>query len=182
MKNRSAVLFALIGLGLAQTARADFVITTALSGANENPVNASPATGLATLTYSTALNQLAVNVTFNNLTAPASAAHIHFGLPGTNGPIVFPFGTFPATSSGTFSTTLTTASAFNPSPANGINTFNDMINAIQAGNAYVNIHNTNFPGGEVRGFTTTVPEPSSVILTATGLAGLLGYARSRRRS
>ena len=36
-------------------------------------------------------------------------------------------------------------------PAQGINTLDDMIQAIVNGNAYVNIHTTQNPGGEIRG-------------------------------
>ena len=36
-------------------------------------------------------------------------------------------------------------------PAQGINTLDDMIQAIVNGNSYVNIHTTQNPGGEIRG-------------------------------
>jgi hypothetical protein len=38
-----------------------------------------------------------------------------------------------------------------PTPAIGINTIDDVIQAVANGNAYVNIHTTTIPGGEIRG-------------------------------
>jgi hypothetical protein len=37
------------------------------------------------------------------------------------------------------------------------------------------------PGGAGAIFIGTVPEPSSLVLTVTGLLGVLGYARTRRQ-
>jgi hypothetical protein len=36
-------------------------------------------------------------------------------------------------------------------PAQGINTMDDIIQAIVNGNSYVNVHTTQNPGGEIRG-------------------------------
>jgi hypothetical protein len=41
--------------------------------------------------------------------------------------------------------------AFHARPEIGINTFADALQAIAGGQAYVNIHTTTFPGGEIRG-------------------------------
>ncbi len=38
-----------------------------------------------------------------------------------------------------------------------------LIAGIAAGNAYLNIHSTNFPGGEIRGFLAEAPEPGEVV-------------------
>jgi hypothetical protein len=48
-----------------------------LSGANENPTNTSPGTGLATITLDPTAQTLEVNATFSGLTTPDTAAHIH---------------------------------------------------------------------------------------------------------
>ena len=49
------------------------------------------------------------------------------------------------------------------------------------GRAYVNFHTSQNPGGEIRGdFNAIVPEPSTYVLMASGLAGLGMIARRRR--
>jgi hypothetical protein len=52
---------------------------------------------------------------------------------------------------------------------------------MNAGNAYSNIHNATFPGGEIRANLVATPEPASVGLMATGLLGLAGFGLKRRR-
>lgn len=89
-------------------------------------------------------------------------SHIHFGNKGTNGPIVIflctnlgngPAGTQvcpapPATISGS----VTAADMVNTGAAQGIaaGEFDEVIRAIRAGAAYVNVHSSIWPGGEIR--------------------------------
>lgn len=46
------------------------------------------------------------------------------------------------------------------------------------GTAYLNIHSSTFPGGEIRGFLTLLPEPGAGVLVLAA-AALLGFARRR---
>jgi hypothetical protein len=91
-------------------------------------------------------------------------SHIHIGAAGTNGPIsVFLYGPVPAGGgrvNGVLAQGTITAADF-IGPLAGL-TMADLIAAMQAGNAYVNVHTNDgvaptntgpgdFPGGEVRG-------------------------------
>ena len=53
-----------------------------------------------------------------------------------------------------------------------------------AGDAYLNIHSTAFPAGEIRGFLNETPLPAALPLFATGLGalGLLGWRRKRKQA
>ena len=44
---------------------------------------------------------------------------------------------------------------------------------LAAGKAYLNIHTTAFPGGEIRGFLQPVPEPTGFVLAAVGCGCIL---------
>jgi len=85
-----------------------------------------------------------------------TAAHIHLGQAGITGGIVIHFcgtgGRPPCPSSGIVSFVVTAADVV-AVPAQGIaaGEFAEVIRAMRKGDAYVNVHTTTFPGGEIRG-------------------------------
>src|SRR4051794_1092009 len=165
MKRIAASLVSLFMLAsIAGATTISFNVT--MTGSQEVPPNASPAVGNALVVVDDVANSVFVSLSFSGLIGgPASAAHIHCcALPGANAPVVIPFGGFPNATSGTYSNTFVGVS-----PA--------IIAGLEAYQGYVNIHDTTFPGGEIR--AQLVPEPASMGLAAIGLTLVL--ARLRRR-
>ena len=60
--------------------------------------------------------------------------------------------------------------------------FGALVKGMDTDRAYLGIHDSNNPGGEVRGILvlSPVPEPSGVALTGLGLAALRPFTRRRR--
>jgi CHRD domain-containing protein/PEP-CTERM motif-containing protein len=150
-----------------------------LNGASENPPNASPGIGVLDATFDDAALTLLVHETFSGLTAPASAAHIHCcAALGTNAPVVLNFigqGFPTGVTSGTFDHTFNLATDLI-----GI-TSTSFVSALFAGTTYGNIHDANFPGGEIRGQLIRVPEPSTTLLFGLGVGALALTRRIRAR-
>ncbi len=86
----------------------------------------------------------------------ATMAHIHIGHLGEEGPIavwLYPSNPSPVERKGKFTGVLTegTITAANlMGPLQG-KTLEDLVSDIKAGDAYVNVHTTAHPGGEIRG-------------------------------
>lgn len=166
-----------------------------LNAANESPVNNSPGVGLAIVTLNQFAFTMRVQVTFAGLTGPNTAAHIHCCLAvpftGTAGvaTVTPTFTGFPAGTAGTYDNLfdMTQASSYNPAfvTANGgtvAGAYAALTNGLFTGRTYLNIHTAANGGGEIRGFLTAVPEPSTYALLASGLVALGVVARKRRRA
>ena len=55
-----------------------------------------------------------------------------------------------------------------------------LFNGLLAGEAYLNIHTTQFPGGEISGFLAPIPEPHTWALLLAGLYAAGAFARRRQ--
>jgi hypothetical protein len=165
-----------------------------LAGANEVPPVPSPGTGFATVVLDPTAQTIQVNVTFNSLTSPDTAAHIHCCAPlGTNAGVATTVPAFPlfplGVTSGTYTSVvfdLTQPTIYNPAfvtlegglvPAEAA-----LIAGIENGQTYLNIHTMINPGGEIRSQLEPVPEPTTLLLWGSTMAGLGFVARWRRRS
>lgn len=189
--------FLLLPALLAATAMSQaqvFTFGASLSGPAEAPPNASPATGTALVAYDAGAKTLKIDVTFFGLTGPTTVAHIHGAtvnpFSGTAGVAVSP-GTFPGfpagvtagayshvfdlTQTSTFTTAFQNANGGTVAGAEA-----GLFAAMQSGRTYVNLHTTAFPGGEIRGFLTPVPEPATTAAIAGGVLGAFAIARRLR--
>lgn len=105
-----------------------------LNAAQEVPANTSAATGMGVLSVNPLTRAASASITLTGMTA--TAAHIHLGATGVNGPIII---SLVSGSAGVFS-----------SPADTVLTA-DQFKAYKQGNLYFNAHSAAFPGGEIRG-------------------------------
>lgn len=181
-------------LMFAAVARADqLVFTATLTGSQEVPPTGSAGIGSALVTLDTVTNLLTVNVSFAGLGSPTIASHIHCcAPPGTTAMVATAVPTFPGfplgVTTGTYLMTfdLTAASTYNPAfiTAYGGTVAGAMaafIAGLESGQTYLNIHTTQFTGGEIRGQLQAVPEPASVLLLSIGVMGAAGTLRRGRK-
>src|SRR6266446_6392632 len=161
---RAAAVVAVLGLTVAATSADEATLSmhAKLNGFQEVTPKLSPSTGHfeATVTGST----LSYTLTYSKLSSPAFMAHIHFGQPAVNGGVFLwlcgsaaapgPAGTpmCPA-EGGTVSRTGVTAADIQGLSAQNLSAgdFAAALSILADGAAYVNVHTTNFPGGEIRG-------------------------------
>jgi hypothetical protein len=132
--SRTFLLAALLGGVLAGSSQATTFIAD-LSGLNEVPPNASPATGFATLNLNDQTLQMNWQLDFSGLMGPTTASHIHRAPAGVNGPVIYPLAI------GVFQSGVQGVLQFNAT---------DLPDLLNLG-LYVNIHTQVFPGGEIRG-------------------------------
>jgi hypothetical protein len=170
-----------------------FLYTADLDQAEATPTG-SPGTGIAFVTIDDVANTMRVVVAFGGLTSGVTASHIHccttVPLTGIAG-VATTLPTFPGFPSGvttgaydmTFN--LLDVATWNPAfvTANGgtaAGAMATLLSGLASQKAYLNIHTTAFPGGEIRGFLTAVPEPSTWAMLLLGFGGI-GAALRRRR-
>lgn len=132
---------------------------TRLSGFEEVPALSSPGSGEfeAKVTGET----IEYTLSYQGLDSGVLFAHIHLGQPGVNGGVsVFLCSNAPApvitprcpTPGSSVSGTLTAADVIGPAGQGiGPEEIGELIDAIEAGATYVNVHTNDFPSGEIRG-------------------------------
>jgi hypothetical protein len=134
-----------VGSACAQT-----TLSSALLGSNEVANGDPDGTGRATVTINATTGAVSWNIAAFNILTP-SAAHIHRGVAGANGGVVFDFS---ATLSGSGTMTTTLAAEILSNPAS----------------FYVNVHTSAHQTGAIRGQLSAAALPSA----ATFVTGLLG--------
>lgn len=137
----------------------------------EVPALSSPARGRFRAIIDDRNQTISYELSYQDLEAPALQAHIHVGQRGVNGGIsVYLCGnppTVPAAPTpqppacppapATITGELTAAHIVGPTaqgiePTTGsVNEFDELVAMLRKGVAYVNVHSSRFPGGEIRG-------------------------------
>ncbi|WP_201748008.1 CHRD domain-containing protein [Chitinophaga vietnamensis] len=114
-------------------------LSASLNGAQEVPPTTSSATGTFSGSYDPASYKITFTLSWNGLTGPPTAMHIHGpAAAGSNAGVEVPITGFAAAASGSVTVTATVLTQ-----AQGT----DLI----ANKYYVNIHTAANPGGEIRG-------------------------------
>jgi hypothetical protein len=141
------VVIAVAMLSLVSAAYADDLKFEAdLSGAQEVPPVATAGSGKAE--FESDGTSVAFELEWKDLSSSAVAAHIHCGVTGRNGPVGVTLFAGPRGTEGEVKGTFVA-----PDPGNGCgwDDVAEVLAAMAAGGAYVNIHTTQRPGGEIRG-------------------------------
>ncbi len=112
----------------------NLTLVAELNGDSEVPAVTTDALGLATVYIGEDRTTATVNVTVSGLSGPITGAHIHDGISGANGPVVFP---------------LTPIGNRIQMDISGITS--EQIGKLLSGAYYINIHTAANPGGEIRG-------------------------------
>lgn len=124
---------------------------THLTGSEEVPSRDTLAQGQAIFRLSKDGTELHYKLIVANL-ENVTASHIHLAVAGANGAVVVPLytaGLIPGRSSGVLAEGVITAASLTGALAG--HPLSHLIEHFGMGDAYVNVHTTQFPGGEIRG-------------------------------
>jgi hypothetical protein len=191
-------------LALHSPAHGVTIFSADLTGSQEFPPNGSLATGFATFILNDAQTALTFQATIFGIDVTGTqtpgtsadnlvAAHIHCCTPpGANASVVWGFFGTPFNDNNPNDSVVIpflngVGGAFSGKwdlPEGNNTTLTAQLPGILAGNSYINFHTTTFPGGEIRGQITPVPEPATVFLIGFGMVWLIisGWRWSYRAS
>lgn len=120
--------------------------STVLSGDQEVPPVDTQATGIADFTVGGDNVDYTINATD---VEGVTAGHIHYGIEGENGPVVATLFDFDSPRSEVSESGTITADDLS-GPLEGMK-ISDLVNAMNDGNTYANMHTEQNPNGEIRG-------------------------------
>src|ERR1700730_19172778 len=187
------VLIATVMLPAPATYATPLTFVANLTGGAEIPPNGSPGTGHTTVVLDPAAHSMHVGVTFSGWLGLTTASHIHCCVPSPPLPgnfiVATTTPTFPGfplmVQAGTYSHDfdLTLASSYNPAfvtAEGGVPQAELAFEAaIEAGTAYLNIHTSMVPSGEIRGILVATPAPPSLVLLGSALVGFILMRRRK---
>lgn len=158
----AAALAAAVGSAIADNGKRERqeAYRALLLGVNETPSVSTPGKGKFRAVIDEASSLITFTLSYEDLTAAPTVAHIHFGERHVSGGVMVFLcggGGQPACppSPAEITGTITPANVVGPT-AQGITAgqFEKVIAAIRAGAGYANVHTPNFPPGEIRGQLT----------------------------
>ncbi len=143
MRNFTKNIFTIVAILLANGLFANhlsgkLLFSTRLSGANEVPAVSTDATGVGSFFLNESRDSLCITVTTVGLSGAITGAHIHQGLPGTNGGVLIGF------------TNNVQGNSINAT-VTGDDITVELLEMMLMGELYFNIHTAENPGGEIRG-------------------------------
>ncbi|HEX6059294.1 MAG TPA: CHRD domain-containing protein [Gemmatimonadaceae bacterium] len=140
----------------AQHAGGDHFHANPLKGDHEVPPNESKGNGVAQFQLSEDGTTMSYKLVVAN-TENVTQAHIHLAPRGVNGPVVvflYGFNASGTSENGVLAEGEFTAANLIPRPTTPIGPFGgtmeELVAALRSGNAYVNVHTIQIPGGEIR--------------------------------
>lgn len=167
---RLSLLLLLVGLLPSIAEAQDRKLKATLIGFEEVPALSTTGGGTFEMQIDFADTGFNYTLTYSGLVGTTQQAHTHIAQKGVNGGIMVffctnlgngPAGTQACPQSGTITGRITPVDVIGGAAAQGVapGEFAEVLKAIRGGAAYVNVHSTVFPGGEIRGQIVTAEKP-----------------------
>lgn len=156
------IFAAVLCAALPASARHSLEFGTLLTGYQEVPVVSTRADGVFRAKWDRDATSFEYELTYEGLQAPITQAHIHLAQKSVNGPIIIwlcgtpsnpgPAGTQTCPASGTVRGVVASANVLGSATQQlAAGEISEVLSAMRAWAAYVNVHTTASPGGEIRG-------------------------------